>query len=369
MKNLFTLAFALLFTFSLTAQRGFLGIHSNHVSEEKAEALGFDKSSGSYVTNILDHSAAQKAGMQPFDYIYGLNDEETSDENDLTDLLGKYKPGEKVNVKMYRGGEKMSMAVVLGKESDGKSRKRTDKEDPFFGVSPIHEQLPKGVNGQPVAIVPNSTADEMGLQRGDILQAINGNPVLDWHDVGTAIDALQVGESIDVVYYRGKKQMEGSLPIRSSWATHNPEEALQEEEEEVEDGMEPLARLNQSPVIDILDMEVDMEPVTEEEAEEMKEEYGVDMPVINNLRIEQLNIFPNPNTGRFNLTFELPQRGNTSIRVFNSSARLLYSRDLIDFEGDFQDEIDITQNGPGIYFIMVQQGETSITRKVIVSQV
>jgi S1-C subfamily serine protease len=205
MKNLFTLAFALLFTFSLTAQRGFLGIHSNHVSEEKAEALGFDNSSGSYVTNILDHSAAQKAGMQPFDYIYGLNDEETSDENDLTDLLGKYKPGEKVNVKMYRGGEKMSMAVVLGKESDGKSRKRTDKEDPFFGVSPIHEQLPKGVNGQPVAIVPNSTADEMGLQRGDILQAINGNPVLDWHDVGTAIDALQVGESIDVVYYRGKE--------------------------------------------------------------------------------------------------------------------------------------------------------------------
>jgi hypothetical protein len=111
-------------------------------------------------------------------------------------------------------------------------------------------------------------------------------------------------------------------------------------------------------------IKVDLTDMDPAEASEMAEK-GVDMPLINNLTIENIQLFPNPNRGMFRQEFELPQRGETSIRVFNSDARLIYSFDLGEYQGTFSDDIDISQNGAGSYFLEVRQGATSMVKKII----
>jgi len=110
---------------------------------------------------------------------------------------------------------------------------------------------------------------------------------------------------------------------------------------------------------------IKMEDVTKKEADDMKKKVGVDMPVINNLQIEKLNIFPNPNDGVFNLMFDLPNQGQTSIRIFNSTGSLIYQNDMQQFSGLFKDRIDISNRAKGIYFLAVEQDGKSITKKVI----
>ncbi|MEL6923707.1 MAG: T9SS type A sorting domain-containing protein, partial [Bacteroidota bacterium] len=114
------------------------------------------------------------------------------------------------------------------------------------------------------------------------------------------------------------------------------------------------------------DMDVSMEDMPEEDAKEMKEELGIDMPVVQNLQIEELNIFPNPSQGLFNLKFNLPNNEFTIIRIFDGSGKLIYTRDLGNFDGDFNAQLDLTNNPAGTYYLMVQQGELSISKKVLI---
>ena len=182
-------------------------------------------------------------------------------------------------------------------------------------------------------------------------------------------DNMKPGETISVTYLRDGKEMTASTPIKSYGQTyhqnkanknsHNQSVAVQQKNAPVQEDAD------QQEDSDEIITEVDMEDMTEEEAEEMKEKVGVDMPVVNNLEIEKLNIFPNPNDGIFNLTFDLPNRGQTTIRIFNGVGRLVYQNDMQQFSGKFTDRLDISNRAKGIYFLEVTQDGKSITKKVI----
>ncbi len=207
MKKLLTsllILFFYLLTNSLLAQndhstRGFLGIYSNHLSEEKAEILNFNNQYGSYVTSIIGNTTAQKEGILPFDYIYGLNEYRTNEEDDLTDLLRKFQPGEEVVVYYNRKGQERTKRVTLGTQQDADHDNKSTNEESFLGIAQRHDKLPKALAyGVPVSIVDNSTAEAIGMENGDVILKINENPMIDWHDVSTAIDNINPGENIAV---------------------------------------------------------------------------------------------------------------------------------------------------------------------------
>jgi len=71
MKKSCLLFISLCISFFVSAQdkyvsQAFLGVNTNHVSEEKAKVLGFKNSDGVYVTEVIENSAAEKTGIQPF---------------------------------------------------------------------------------------------------------------------------------------------------------------------------------------------------------------------------------------------------------------------------------------------------------------
>ncbi len=205
----------------------FLGIESSSVSREKADKLGFDNYYGSYVTKVINNSAAHNAGLQPFDYVYGINDDLTSDNDDLTDLLNNYESGDEVTVHYVRNNQKKSVKVALGNREDAKWD-QGHKEKAFLGIS-HKSSFGENQDGVMVSVVSNSTAESLGLKNGDVITAINGNRILDWDDVTTAIENITPGEAVKVNYVRDGQQKSGSQTIKSyrenkeqSWADTKP---------------------------------------------------------------------------------------------------------------------------------------------------
>lgn len=346
----------------LFAQNAFLGITSNPVSKEKARKLNFDSSNGRYITTVVKNTAAERMGLQPFDYLVALNGKPFSNGYSLHDALEGAQAGQPVQVTFIRNGQLQTASDQFGTSAEADRRKISNRQDPFLGVGTSHYNGngPK-VDGVSIYVVDCSTAEEMGLQDQDIITKIDAYPILDWHDLTAAINNRAVGDPIQVTVNRNGAMLIKEASIKSEYATENAD-CQQETETEANLEEEILALekdLEAAPA-------VEMENITEKEAEEMKTTKGVDMPIVNNLQIERLNIFPNPSNGIFNIQFELPETGNTRIRLFNSEARLVYDYDLGTFSGFFSDRIDLTNAYRGTYFLEIRQNEWTLTKKLIV---
>ncbi len=349
---------------SESGNSAFLGINSTSVSTEKAKKLGFDNPYGSYVTKVIDNTAAAKAGLQPFDYVVGVNDSRVDKDQNLTDILRKFKTGDEATLHFIRQGKAQTARVTFVKRPDQEFEWNMDDcKKPFLGISQSHQ--PDDQQGVAVTIVENSTAADMGLQDGDVITAINSHAILDWEDITTAINSLKVGDNIQVTYSRKGEKTNGSKPIKSYCDTKKEGEwnwggyEFRSDDEEVDDKQAGSERVN------VDEVNVALQDMPEEESTQLKQRYGIDMTVSSNLAVENLQLHPNTSMGMFKLQFKLPTSGETSIRVFNGAGRLIYDYDLGMFSGDFSDEIDISQNGAGNYYLDIRQGEKRLSKKIL----
>ena len=354
----FTLLFCLFATLGIAqdqSNQAYLGVHFNSVSKKKAKKLNFENPYGAYLTNIVPNTSAEKNDFKPFDYIYQIDEFQfESNHQAFSAAMDNYQTGDKAKIYFIRKGKKQSKFITFGNEADAKPVHRTKAEDPFLGIEQVHEKIPSDVIGVPVKISNNSTAKKMNLKNSDIITHINGYPIYDFHDAGTAIDMLEIGNDITVKYLRDGKSYEVSNSIQSLAATQkaNHQEKIASKKAKEE-----------------LNLAVEIKDMPKREVKEMKKSKGIKMPIVQNLSIEQLKIFPNPNQGIFNLQFTLPKKGDTSIRVMSSEGRILFANDLKNFEGDFSQRIDLSNNPAGIYYVMIKQGRFSISKKVIITRV
>lgn len=361
----------------------YLGINFEKLSESKSGKLGFEHTNGSYVTKVMEKSAAEKAGLMPFDYIYGIDEYRTGEDQSLTGILKKYDPGETVTLHFIRKGQKKSAEIELGSKpgssySLGGFIGNDDCDDPFLGVSPSDEcTLEKGAA---VEIISNSTAAEMGMQDGDIITSINGHSIIDWNDVGTAVDATKVGDNIDVEYLRDGKITKATKPIKSNCDTKSTNKNSSWSKVFNLDFDAPTFNWDRFKILrndksQESDERMDLDNVTavssdiaQNEAEGLNSRFNIDLPTQNTLRLEKYSLTPNATTDLFELKMSLPERGETSIRLFNDSGRIIYQYDLGNFSGEFSDSIDLGQNGAGEYFVAIKQGAKGASKKITVKK-
>lgn len=86
----------------------------------------------------------------------------------------------------------------------------------------------------------------------------------------------------------------------------------------------------------------------------------------NTLSLGDLRFYPNPNDGKFNLSFNLENKGNTSITVFDIQGKEIYREELSNFSGAYNKALDISKNGKGIYILQIKQGKNTSSTQVVV---
>ncbi len=172
--------------------RGWLGVQIQEVTPAIAASLGLQSEHGALVAVVTPNSPGAKAGLKQGDVILSFNGSEVSRLHDLPRLVAETAPDTGAKMKVWRNGQTTELQTTLGElpnneqvasatgEQDESAR--ADALGMHFAPlnSELRQELHTGKEVQGVVITrvdPGSAADEVGLSEGDVVLAIDQQPV------------------------------------------------------------------------------------------------------------------------------------------------------------------------------------------------
>lgn len=108
-------------------QRGFMGVSITNLTSEQAEELGIDDVQGVFVSEIVQGSGADDAGLKPGDVITSINGHRVKSSPELQELVGRYRPGDNITVQFQRDKKTYEEAITL-KTRDNSTELMSRKE-------------------------------------------------------------------------------------------------------------------------------------------------------------------------------------------------------------------------------------------------
>ena len=169
--------------------RGYLGLLPQDLNPTIAEKFGLKGTQGALVGNVESGTPADKAGIQVGDIILEYNGQKVKDADDLRNTVAQTAPGSEVKIKLFRDGKEMTVEAELAQRPDTQPASRQEelsRSNPLSGIEvqdltpSIARQLnlPSGTQGVVIMdVAPDSSAAEAGLERGDVIQKIDQQPI------------------------------------------------------------------------------------------------------------------------------------------------------------------------------------------------
>jgi len=155
------------------------------VTKDIAESFGFKNEKGALIASVNEGSPADKADLEPGDIILSVDGDEVDDVRDLVRTIAEMDPKSRVTVKFWRGDKEMTKKVTLGKQ---KSQKMAAATPAKKSSAKLGLMLKDSSDGVVIAEVePGSSAEEKGLQNGDVIARVNGQDVKTAKDVRDAV--------------------------------------------------------------------------------------------------------------------------------------------------------------------------------------
>jgi len=185
---------------------GHIGIGISDVTPENAKFFDDSNMMGGVVTQVEPDSPGAKAGLQVGDVITEVDGQKVNDSGELQVMISQKQPGTKVDLTVLRNGKTMQVPVTLealgshGNEN-GTPSESTGKARWGLGLSNLTPdmreqlQLPSNVHGAVVEQVqPGSSADNAGLQQGDVILEVNRHKVQTASDVQQDLSSIPKGQ-------------------------------------------------------------------------------------------------------------------------------------------------------------------------------
>lgn len=94
-------------------QRAYLGVSIVEITEELAEEKDIKEMSGIYIMDVDDRGGAKAAGIKEDDILLSVNGIDVNSNSQLIGVIGQYRPGDKVKVKILRDDEILEKEVTL----------------------------------------------------------------------------------------------------------------------------------------------------------------------------------------------------------------------------------------------------------------
>ena len=135
-------------------QRAYIGVSIAEITEELAEAKGIEVTSGVYVVDVHENGGAKAAGIKKDDIILSVNNITVNSNAQLIGVVGQYRPGDKVEVKLQRNGNIIEKEVTL-KNLEGTEEMHRDTDSFYNEVLGVRAQA-----------LPSSLKSELGINYG-----------------------------------------------------------------------------------------------------------------------------------------------------------------------------------------------------------
>ena len=187
-------------------RRGWLGVSIQNVTDDVAEALDLEDTSGALVTDVPD-GPAQEAGIKAGDVILSFDGQKVADTRELVRMVGDADVGKSVRVVIFRDGATQTLKVTLGRREEAESlassgdlpeEDEVPQAETVLGLTlmgidtELREELGLAEDVRGVAVIEvdeDSEAFEKGLRRGDVIAEIGQQPVQTPADVVERFEA------------------------------------------------------------------------------------------------------------------------------------------------------------------------------------
>jgi serine protease Do len=94
-------------------QRGWLGLDIENVTQDLAKSLSLDQVRGVYVASVHDDGAADASGLKADDVVLTVDRYETPSVSVFMEVLGRYRPGDQLELQVIRKGRKQKFIAIL----------------------------------------------------------------------------------------------------------------------------------------------------------------------------------------------------------------------------------------------------------------
>jgi Do/DeqQ family serine protease len=180
-----------------TVKRPWLGATLQSLTKDIADNLGIDRPTGALVVTVAPVGPAADAGLKPGDLITAVDDQDVDDSEGVGFRLAVKPLGGSARLSILRDGRSLSLPLKLAAapEIPPRDALTIKSRSPFEGaqvmnMSPaVAEELSLDGASQGVvvaAVGDNSTAARVGVQKGDVVVAVNGRKIATTRDLEKA---------------------------------------------------------------------------------------------------------------------------------------------------------------------------------------
>ena len=167
--------------------RSWLGVYIQPLDADAAKALEMESRDGALITQVVEDSPAELAGIEEGDVIVKFDNKKISDPSNLRNIVSLMPPGSKSDIVIFRNGNKKILKVTLQELKDGKQvALKTSSNTSILGLElkEINSALIQKYNLKEgdgkiivLAVEPGSEAADKGLVEGDVIKRVGTQQV------------------------------------------------------------------------------------------------------------------------------------------------------------------------------------------------
>jgi serine protease Do len=214
--------------------RGSIGV--GFTANEKPETLKvYGATQGVFVTQVTPGGPGDKAGVKAEDVIVAFNSHSIKDGDELVNRVSSTPVGSVATVTVLRDGKRLDLKLTVGERSevwaDAPQFRRFRRQEPGQGetfaqvkfglsvqnlTSTLRDRMAFREKGGVLitSVLGGSFAEDIGLQRGDVIMAINKQPVNSVDDLQRIQARLKPGEAVAFRVMRGVRQGTRSADVQ-----------------------------------------------------------------------------------------------------------------------------------------------------------
>merc|ERR1711879_865777 len=160
--------------------RGYLGVVIDDLNPNLTKLYAHKK--GALILDVANDTPAAKAGLKRGDLIYSINKIDIKSRKDLQNVIASFKPDETISINLERNKENIEVNITLG------NRAGLVTSEAINATTIKRFRLSSNTKGVLIVNVePNSQAEKVGFQPGDVIIQIEDIEVKSFADMQQAI--------------------------------------------------------------------------------------------------------------------------------------------------------------------------------------
>ena len=191
--------------------RGWLGVSVQSITPELAKQFNLKEENGALVSDVVENSPAEEAGIRRGDVIIEFNGKKVDEPYNLRNTVASTMPGDALELKFIREGKVKALTVKIGELPSGPEKAESAAyKNAMRGVivkdlTPelyMELNLPEKMRGVVVIQVENNSPAEEKLVPGDVISEINKKAVTGMQDYEKTVSNIKPEEVILLFVYR-----------------------------------------------------------------------------------------------------------------------------------------------------------------------